>query len=394
MSSGIGIVLFAIGIGLTIALHEAGHMVAARAFSMRVRRFFIGFGPKIASFRKGQTEYGLAALPLGGFCDIAGMTANDEFLTREERPHALFAKPWWQRVIVLSGGVLVNLALGFLILVTVAQTAGLPNPKADMRPVVEEVVCPENPCAGLGPAGDAGIKPGDKIVSVEGQDIVAFTEVRDIAMARPGQTLDIGVERGGEIKHFRVPVATINRQNPGGESIQVGAVGIVQRPLDIIEKHSFIGAFPAAWNYSVFMLQQTARGIVEFPLKIPGVVASIFGGERDVEGPMSVVGASRVGGELVEANLWAGFFMMLASLNYFLALFNLIPLPPFDGGHIAVVLYEKIRDFIRRLRGLEPGPAADYTRLMPITYAIGAVLLTVGALIIIADVVNPIRLLG
>ena len=124
------------------------------------------------------------------------------------------------------------------------------------------------------------------------------------------------------------------------------------------------------------------------------MVASIFGHERDVNGPMSVVGASRVGGELVERSLWSSFFMMLASLNFFLALFNLIPLPPFDGGHIAVILYEKLRDGIRRLMGKEPKGPADYTRLMPITYVLAFLLMAVGALIIVADVVNPVRLFG
>ena len=124
------------------------------------------------------------------------------------------------------------------------------------------------------------------------------------------------------------------------------------------------------------------------------MVASIFGAERDVEGPMSVVGASRVGGELVEANLWAAFFMMLASLNYFLALFNLIPLPPFDGGHIAVVIYEKIRDFFRKIQSKAAAGPADYTKLMPVTYVIAAALMSVAAVIIVADFVNPIKLLG
>ena len=124
------------------------------------------------------------------------------------------------------------------------------------------------------------------------------------------------------------------------------------------------------------------------------MVASIFGQDRDVNGPMSVVGASRVGGELVERSLWSTFFMMLATLNFFLALFNLIPLPPFDGGHIAVIVYEKIRDALRRLLGKEPKGPADYTKLMPVTYVLAFILMAVGALIMIADVVNPIRLFG
>ena len=131
-----------------------------------------------------------------------------------------------------------------------------------------------------------------------------------------------------------------------------------------------------------------------FPSKIPGVVTAIFGGERDVEGPISVVGASRTGGELVERSMWSVFFTLLASLNFFLALFNLIPLPPLDGGHIAVVLWEKTRDGIRRMRGLPSGGPVNYEKLMPLTYAMATLLMGVGVLVIIADVVNPVKLFG
>ena len=131
-----------------------------------------------------------------------------------------------------------------------------------------------------------------------------------------------------------------------------------------------------------------------FPGKIPGVVASIFGGERDIEGPISVIGASRTGGDLVERDQWPAFWMMLASLNFFLALFNLVPLPPLDGGHIAVVIYEKIRNALRRLRGLPPAGPANYEKLMPLTYFMAALLLVVGVLVMAADVVNPVNLFG
>ena len=142
------------------------------------------------------------------------------------------------------------------------------------------------------------------------------------------------------------------------------------------------------------MITASVTGIIAFPGKIPGVVSAIFGGERDVEGPISVVGASRAGGELVEQNQWAVFFSLLASLNFFLALFNLVPLPPLDGGHIAVVLYEAVRDRIRRLRGLSPGEPVNYEKLMPLTYTMAALLLGVGVLVMIADVTNPVRLFG
>ncbi|MDN6136262.1 RIP metalloprotease [Corynebacterium sp.] len=401
MTNLLGIVLFALGICLTVALHEAGHMLTARAFGMRVRRFFIGFGPTLWSFKKNKTEYGVAALPLGGFCDIAGMTAQDDFITEEERPYVMYEKPWWQRIIVLSGGVAVNLILGFLILFVVAQTAGLANPNADVRPVVDEVTCSADQldngelgeCSGLGAGEAASIEVGDRILTLNGQEVGTFEQLREEVLVRPGETVTIGVERGAQV--FELPVTLDSVQRiVGGEMVEAGAIGLAQKPLDIIEKHGFISAFPATWNYSMYMLNATVHGIAEFPSKIPGVVASIFGAERDVEGPMSVVGASRVGGELVEANLWAAFFMMLASLNYFLALFNLIPLPPFDGGHIAVVIYEKIRDFFRKIQSKAPAGPADYTKLMPVTYVIAAALMSVAAVIIVADFVNPIKLLG
>ena len=402
MANILGIVLFALGIGITVALHEAGHMLTARAFGMRVRRFFIGFGPRVASFSRGHTEYGLAAFPVGGFCDIAGMTAQDEFLTEDEAPYAMFKKPWWQRIIVLAGGITVNLLLGFFILFIIAMTTGLPNPDADVRPRVGKVSCAADqnidgelePCQGMGPAGEAGVEPGDIVLALNGETMDSFRQLRDSVMQHPGETVTLEVERDGAIRDFDIPLATVTRLNAEGELVTVGAIGMTNQIIDIVETYSFIEAFPATARYTGYVLDATVQGIAQFPAKIPGVVASIFGHERDVNGPMSVVGASRVGGELVERSLWSFFFMMLASLNFFLALFNLIPLPPFDGGHIAVILYEKVRDAVRRFLNKEPKGPADYTKLMPITYALAFLLMAVGALIIVADVVNPVRLFG
>ncbi|MHA7726724.1 M50 family metallopeptidase [Corynebacterium hesseae] len=402
MANVLGIVLFALGIGITVALHEAGHMFSARAFGMRVRRYFIGFGPRVASFTRGHTEYGLAAFPVGGFCDIAGMTAQDEFLTEEEKPYAMYTKPAWQRIIVLAGGITVNLLLGFIILLLIAMTTGLPNPDADVRPRVGEVSCAANqkadgefePCQGVGPAGEAGVEPGDIVVALNGETMDSFAQLRDTVMTHPGDTVTLKVERDGEPRDFDITLATVTRLNAEGQLVEVGAIGMSNQIIDIRETYSFVDAFPATARYSGYALDATVQGIAQFPAKIPGVVASIFGQERDVNGPMSVVGASRVGGELVERSLWSSFFMMLATLNFFLALFNLIPLPPFDGGHIAVIIYEKIRDALRRLMGKDPKGPADYTKLMPVTYVLAFLLMAVGALIMIADVVNPIRLFG
>ncbi|GAB3699171.1 M50 family metallopeptidase [Corynebacterium nasicanis] len=398
----LGVFLFALGIAVTIALHEAGHMFTARAFGMRVRRFFIGFGPTVWSRRRGHTTYGLAALPLGGFCDIAGMTAQDE-LTPEEKPHAMVDKPWWQRVAVLSGGVIMNVIVGVIIIYGLAVTSGLPNPNIDTTPTVGEVSCVSDQtgpdtladCSGTGPAGEAGVQVGDRILAIDGEAVDSFTNLRETVLTRPGEDVVLTVERGSRTFDVTVPVAPVTRLDAAGNEVTAGAVGLSSAPIDNawvsygpVEAVGATGAF--TWD----LLDATVRGLASFPAKIPGVVASIFGAERDMEGPMSVVGASRLGGELVERSLWNMFWMMLASLNFFLALFNLVPLPPLDGGHIAVVLWEKVRDFFRRLRGLAPAGPANYEKLLPVTYAMAAVLLTIGGLVIVADVVNPVRLFG
>lgn len=401
----LGIFLFALGIAATIALHEAGHMISARAFGMRVRRFYVGFGPSVFSFTKGHTRYGVAALPLGGFCDIAGMTAMDE-LTEDEKPHAMYSKPAWQRIVVLAAGPFVNIVLGLFILFLVAASAGLPDPHADVRATVGEVTCstdqkaPSQPgapaeledCTGDGAGGRAGVQTGDIITTLNGEELESFVQLRDEVQARPGETVTLDVERGDRELQLEVELDSVVRYDANGNPQTVGSVGLASAPLDIHREYSVVGAIPASLDYSWFMLKATVQGIIAFPGKIPDVAASIFGGERDQDGPISVVGASRAGGELVERELWPMFWMMLATLNFFLALFNMIPLPPFDGGHIAVVLWEKIRNGFRRLRGQEPGGPANYEKLLPLTYGMAALLLTVGVIVIIADLVNPIVL--
>jgi PDZ domain family protein len=397
-----GVALFALGIMVTIALHEWGHMRSALACGMKVRRFYVGFGPTVVKWNRKGIEYGFKAVPLGGFCDIAGMTAMDE-IDEDERPYAMVYKPWWQRIFVLSGGVLMNILVGLVVLYAVAVTAGLPDPDADYTPTVAKTACVPasqidaqtlSDCTGAGPAAEAGIREGDRITAVNGEAVASFVDLRAKLYEMPGQTADLTVERGTEVLHIDVPVTSVTRLNQAGETVTVGAIGVTSEPVDVMRSYGPLDGIGATVRFSGSMLSATLQGLASFPGKIPGVVASIFGAERDQEGPMSVVGASRVGGELVERSQWTMFLMMLASLNFFLALFNLVPLPPLDGGHIAVVIYEKIRDFIRGLRGIAPGQPADYTKLMPITYVMSAVLLGIGAIVIIADVVNPVRLFG
>lgn len=392
MSYVLGVVLFAVGIAATIALHEFGHYAIARLSGMRVRRFFVGFGPTVWKTTKGHTDYGFKAIPLGGFCDIAGMTALDE-MTPEEEPNAMYKKPAWRRIAVMSGGILMNIIVGTVILYGLAVTTGLPNPNPDVTPVVEETTCIGEACQGEGPAYEAGIRPGDAIRQVGGVDTPSFVDVRNEVFTHPNETVDIAVERDGKQLTFPVHVQGVEATLTDGSTQTVGVIGVSSAPIkDLYLTYNPLSAVGATASYAGDLFVATWDGLKSFPGKIPGVVAAIFGGERDQASPMSVVGASRVGGELVERSLWAMFWMLLSNLNYFLAMFNLIPLPPLDGGHIAVVIYEKIRDALRRLRGLAPAGPADYTKLMPITYAASLALLVIGGLVIVADVVNPIKL--
>ncbi|MBF4553415.1 M50 family metallopeptidase [Corynebacterium suicordis] len=405
----IGVLLFALGIVVSIALHEAGHMYTARMFGMRVRRYFIGFGPTIWSRKKGNTEYGFKAVPLGGFCDIAGMTKLHE-MTEEERPYAMYDRPAYQRIIVMLGGIIVNIALALGIIYGIALAWGLPETNKPFTPLVEQTQCvaPQQnadgtlaKCEGAGPAASSGVRPGDKFVSVDGEETPTFpdfqkaiTKLGDESDGQPGDTLTVPavVQREGREVPLDLQVALVERIATSGKPMTVGAVGIqaVQPKVEMVRYNpatAVVGSAAFAGN----MVEQTIQGVVQLPQRFPAVVESIFGGNRDTDSPMSVVGASRLGGEMVELDMWQAFFMTLASLNLFLAAFNLVPLPPLDGGHIIVIVYEKIRDFFRRLRGLQPGGPADYTKLMPLTYAATLILMVFGFTVIVADIVNPVQ---
>ncbi len=411
----IGVLLFAVAIIFSVAAHEAGHMTAARVFGMNVRRYFVGFGPTLWSTRRGNTEYGLKALPLGGFCDIAGMTKLDE-LEPEEEPRAMYNFAWWKRVIVMLGGIIVNIVLALVLIYGAAVTWGLPPQKVEQPATVQELACaPASQnhdgtladCNGAGPAERSGIRPGDTFRAVNGQevkDFPGFTKALDEATQaqlgangtkRPGDEVivPVVVDRGGQAVNVNLKVEVVERLLKNGDPKTTGAVGVkVQRPDVSPRTYNPISAMGGTLKFTGTMVNETLKGLASLPARFPGVVASIFGGERADDSPMSVVGASRVGGELARHNQWLYFTLSLASLNLFLAGFNLVPLPPLDGGHIAVIFFEKVRDFFRRRRGLQPGGPADYTKLMPLTYAAMSLLVIFGATVIVADVVNPIRL--
>ena len=395
----LGVLLFALGIGISIALHELGHLATAKMFGMKVTRYFIGFGPKIWSFRRGETEYGLKAIPAGGFCEITGMTALEE-LHPDDEPRAFYKQKTWKRVVVLSAGSITHFIVGFVILYVMAASMGLPNLKS--TPVLGEIsqCVVTSPAANAepdckpgdpAPAKDAGLQVGDEVVAVAGVPTVTWQELVAKTRDRSGPT-EFTVLRDGKEQKVTINVPQVSREIvENGKTVtkQVGTIGV--RWQNTFE-YNPLTAVGGAVGFTGDMFVNTWHGLLKFPQKIPAVVKAIGGGERDIEAPVSVVGASRLGGEAAEAGLWSFFLLMLAGLNFFIGVFNLLPLLPLDGGHIAVNLYERVRNWIRGLRGLPEGAPVNYLRLLPLTYLVIFIGGGITLLTITADIVNPLRL--
>jgi membrane-associated protease RseP (regulator of RpoE activity) len=361
----LGVGLFVLGICVSVAFHEAGHMLTAKAFGMKVRRFFVGYGPTVFSFHRGETEYGLKWLPFGGFCDIAGMTALDE-VTPAESPRAMWRFKAWKRTVVMVAGSLAHLILGFVVLYTMAVTMGLPNVAG--TPDVAAVT-------GGAPAQAAGIRQGDRIMAVAGQATPTYGDA--IArIHRSAGPITVEVRRDG-------------RSVPMTVDVRDGVIGVT---FPRMYAYGPVTGVAGAAEFTGRMFGETWQRMVELPGRIPAVVHSIFGGERDPNSPMSVVGMSRVGGEAVQQGLWPLFFLLLASFNFFIGVFNLLPLLPMDGGHVAVIWYERIRDAVRKLFGKAAAGPVDYSRLAGVTMVLVFAGAAVTLLTVAADVVNPVRL--
>ena len=407
----LGIFLFALAILVSVALHECGHMWVARATGMKVRRYFVGFGPTVWSTfrpnRLGSTEYGLKAIPLGGFCDIAGMTPDAE-LRPEDEPYAMYKQKTWKRVAVLFAGPAMNFIIGLVLVYAIAVVWGLPNLHPPTTAVVGQTSCvqPEvskgelGTCSGAGPASAAGIQAGDVVVKVGSTEVKTFQEMVTAVQKASGPTpFVLERTRDGQTATVNtvVDVSTTQRWVPGADGKEatgpstVGAIGI--KAADIgPARYNPLTAIPATFVFTGDLGVELGKSLAAIPTKVGALVEAIGGGERDPETPISVVGARIIGGDTVDHGLWVAFWFFLAQLNFVLGAINLVPLLPFDGGHIAVAVFEKLRNMLRTARGLVPAAPVNYNKLMPATYVILVVVVGYMALTVTADLVNPIRL--
>jgi membrane-associated protease RseP (regulator of RpoE activity) len=411
---------------------------------MRVPQFMVGFGPTVASFRRGETEYGIKAVPLGGYIRIVGMIppAEDHESKRATRMRSFIAevrgqalndvlpsdgdrvfykKLWWQRVIVMFAGPFHNLVLAVVFFTVVLVGFGIPGPTTTIAAVPECVLpatstassCPAD--APPSPAAAAGLRAGDSIVAIDGRpvsqvadtgqddEVTGWQQVQDAIRSSTGTPLVLTVERDTDGSTQRLdltvtPIANTVRVDSDGDGAADGTetVGFIGVSAAQAYVRQSVTAVP---GFLVDRLQQSVDKLVELPERVPALVGATFlGEERDPNGPIGVVGVSRLSGEVfayadfTTTEKVSFFFQLLAGVNLVLFLFNLLPIYPLDGGHVAGALYEKARSTVARLRGRpDPGPF-DIARLMPVAYAVAGAFVLLSGLLVLADIVNPITL--
>jgi membrane-associated protease RseP (regulator of RpoE activity) len=442
----LGVLFIVLGVGVSIALHELGHLLPAKRFGLKVTQYMIGFGPTVWSRRRGETEYGLKAIPLGGYIRMIGMfppkpgadpsqlrssstgrfsqlmdQARQDSMEEvrsgdEDRVFYKLSVP--KKLVIMLGGPTMNLLIAVELLTVVATTYGMreltPQISSVSQCVTVQTVGATAPVAckagdPVAPANKAGIRPGDRILSIGGTPVSTWDQVRAVVRPNGDRTLPLVVERDGKrLALSATPIFTnVPMVDDQGQPV-LDAAGKVRT-----ERVGFMGFSPtlalvrqpvtAVPGIVGTAVGQTAGVILRIPQKMVGIAQAAFGsGPRDQNGPMSVVGVGRVAGEVADGQIaglagdgvskFVTLLMLIASLNLALFVFNLIPLLPLDGGHAAGALWEGLKRRIARLRG-RPNPGyVDVAKALPIAYAMSITLIAMSVLLIYADIVNPIKL--
>ncbi|WP_305782845.1 M50 family metallopeptidase [Symbioplanes lichenis] len=406
----LGTAAFALAILISVSLHELGHMITAKRFGMKVTKYFVGFGPTIFSFHRGETEYGLKAIPLGGFCKIVGMTPQDDDVEPQDQPRAMWRFPVWKRTIVMSAGSITHFILAVVATWFAAVFVGLPNP--DLPQTTDEyralparvnvadcISAGGAACAATdpkAPAAIAGLRDGDVITQIGSTPIQNYGQLTEVIREQPAGPVTVAYTRDGTPGSVSVDLVTASRpplDNPDGTPVQVSVAGVSQ-DIDMPASVTYgpVAGVGASFDYGWDLVKASFAALGRIPEKVPALWHSITGAERDPDTPISVVGASRLGGEAIEQGVPQIFLLIFISLNVFIGLFNLLPLLPVDGGHIAIAWYEKVRSWIYAWRKKPDPGRVDYYKLMPLTYAVILIGGAFTVLTITADVVNPISI--
>ncbi|MEI7540618.1 MAG: M50 family metallopeptidase [Actinomycetes bacterium] len=376
----IGILSFVVALLLSVMIHEFGHFIMAKRFGMKVSEFFLGFGAKLWSTKRGETEFGIKAIPAGGYCKIEGMVPGDEMPAGEESRAFYLAKSS-RKLVVLGAGSFLHFVLGYLLLFVLFAGIGTNQ----LLPVINEVVKGSA-------AQSAGLLAGDEVVAVNGKPVKDwYNDVKAIRNSH-GAPLTLLIKRGSE--QLTITASAKVEEVNGNKRYVLGIINDVG-----IKRAGPVTALKNAGIVSRDFLFESVKSLIKLPSKIPALWGQTVGGQtRDPNGLVGVVGVARVSGQAIGSSSLSiterisTFILIIASLNIFVGLFNLLPILPLDGGHMAVAIADEIRAFFARLRG-RPRPAAiDVTLLTPITMVVFAVLAALTVLLLVADVVNPVVL--
>ena len=391
----VGVLAFVIALLLSVMIHEAGHYLTAKKFGMKVTEFFLGFGQKIWSTQRGETEFGVKVIPAGGYCRIVGMSAREE-LSPADSDRAFIKSSVGRRLIVLGAGSFLHFVIGFILLLLLFSTAGVTSVTSTVEKVSECIpqtateICSAKSTPS--PAKNVGILAGDKITKVDGISYKEWADVVKKIRASAGKQLEVTIERNG------MPINIL--VTPAGRDVDGKVIGV----LGVVNKVGTVtyGAGEATVKASKFtgeILQNSITSLISLPAKIPDLVKQTFGGQkRDAQGLVGVVGVARVSGETANTKVLttrekiATFILIIASLNLFVGMFNMLPLLPLDGGHMAVALADGLRNFLARRRGLPKPAPFDVERLTPITMAVFVLMAGLSILLLAADIFNPIRM--
>jgi len=375
--AGLDTILIIVSLVFFIFLHELGHYLTARWAGMKVTEFFIGFGPRIWSFRKGETEYGIKAIPAGAYVRIIGMSNLETDVAPEDEQRTYRAKSYGRRLSVGVAGSTMHFLAALVLVFSVTSIFGVEDPdKSDWS--VEEV---------SGPAAAAGVQPGDRIVSVDGEEVGPFTDVTKAVRAKPGESIDLVVDRDGEEVALTARLADEHPMT--GEA--VGYLG-VQSQFEKFREDPITGAGRAVIQVRDAMWFSVA-GLKDVfsPSGIDGYIDTVQGasdGDGDITNTnrfTSPVGVVRMA-DAVADNGISDLLMLLFVLNVFIGVFNLVPLLPLDGGHVAIATYEKVRELFNGGRPYR----ADVAKLLPVTYAVVVLMVILGATALYVDLVDPL----
>ena len=377
------VTLFVIALVAVIMFHEFGHFATAKAFGMKVEKFFLGFGPTLWSFRRGETEYGVKAIPAGGFVKIVGMSRYEDVDAADEG-RTFYAKPAWQRAIVLVAGSFTHFVVAVVALFAALAFVGLPF----LSNTVDDV-------ASGTPADEAGLRAGDRIVAVDGQPVEDFDAVRDLVTALGGQTVDLRIVRDGA---EQLVAADIAAQTPDGE--QQGFLGVYPQ---VSERRLPVGEALAGTVAGDFSLPRLTALTVDGLMRVfsPEGLGRFFSAvgtdePRDLESPTSLVGIGQAVNAFGASGDIFALIVVLAQLNIVLGIMNMLPLPPLDGGHVAVLAVEEGVNAVRGTRhragsgGSRERWSVDPSVITPIALAVILFFVVLSFTALYLDITKPI----